>query len=186
MEGESPIVPSATQQDTLDVLEDAVRHVGQDDEDLSAREAASALLKVRLDYSSEKSGTTSMASYGGGDLSLPDTVVGAPLVNDVVSSDARVFLRDIRQRMLRSDSSLAEEREGRPRTVPYMDQVLHHPIHQALTQSWLGACFTYKREDVSFSSSRRRTDFSGLYAMLGESTSVFLSHPVWTSSPRKD
>ena len=78
--------------DTQEVVLEAVRRIGQDDEGLSAREAASALLKGRLDDSSEKSGTTSMASYRRGDLSLSSDVVGSPNVKDAVSSGARVFL----------------------------------------------------------------------------------------------
>ena len=115
---------STVQEETHQIIVDSLRCIGADSEGLSARDAASSLLKGRLDYSSDKSGTTNMASYGRGELSLPDHTDGSPDVRDVVSSKARVFLQDIRQRMLRDDKSLAEVRSGKPETKPYMDRVL--------------------------------------------------------------
>ena len=93
-------------EDVLQHIHSCVKAIGPDVEELSTQEAASALLKGRLDYSSEKSGTTSLASYRRGELSLPTDISGSPMVSDVCDDSARVFLEDECQRMLRSDSSL--------------------------------------------------------------------------------
>ena len=74
----------------LEHIHSGVKAIGPDVEELSIREAASALLKGRLDYSSEKSGTTSLASYRRGACSLPTDVSGSSMVSDVCDDSARV------------------------------------------------------------------------------------------------
>ena len=85
-DGSSRATPAHS--DTQEVVLEAVRSIGQDDEGLSARVAASALLKGRLDYSSEKSGDYQHGILRKGRLS---DVVGSPNVKDVICSGARVF-----------------------------------------------------------------------------------------------
>ena len=64
--GDSPV--TSDHEDVLEHIHSCVRAVGLDVEELSTQEAARALLKGRPDYSAEKSGTTSLASYGRGEL----------------------------------------------------------------------------------------------------------------------
>ena len=86
---------------------------------------------------------------------MPDSVAGSPNLCDVVSNDARVYLQDIRQRMLRSADSLVEVRAGRPPTVPYMDQVLaksrrrYIQFIKLLHPRGLIRFLTYRREEVA-------------------------------------
>ena len=90
-EGDSPVTSDL--EDVLEHSHSCVRAVGPDVEELSTQEAARALLKGRLDYSAEKSGTTSLASYGRGEVSLPTDVSGSPKVSDVCNDSARVASR---------------------------------------------------------------------------------------------
>lgn len=177
---------STVHSEALEVIADAVKAIGEDTEGLSAREAASALLKGRLDDSVAKSGTTSMASYGRGDLSLPESVAGSPNLCDVLSSDARVYLQDIRQQMLRDADSLGEVRSGRPPTIPYMDPVLaksrrrYIQFIKLLYSRGLIRYLTYRREEVATFSCERKTGVFVLLSTLGGSMTGFSSRRAST------
>ena len=62
--------------DALEHIHALSRTLLCDEEGLTAQEAASALSNVRLDYSSEKSGTTSLASYCRASCVYPTTSRG--------------------------------------------------------------------------------------------------------------
>jgi hypothetical protein len=78
------------------------------------------------------------------------------MVSEVCDDAARVYLEDDCQRMLRSDSSLSEVRDGKPPIVPYMDKVLsssqrrYTQFIKILHSRGLVRFLTCRREEVAF------------------------------------
>ena len=70
-------------------------------------EAVAALLKGRSVYA-DGADPASLAYYGAGPVSLPDSTEGSPYLDNVVDAEGRHYLWDV-QCMLRSDDDVAAE-----------------------------------------------------------------------------
>ena len=91
----------------------------------SPQEAASALLRGRTGYESVPLESV-VAPYVPGTVSLPDSNVGAPRVEDVLPEEAARYLVGFDDLMLRSSDDILEMEDHGPSLEPYSDPVLKH------------------------------------------------------------
>ena len=91
-------------------------------ERLGPQAAARALLGARAGYTA--SGEVKLAPYQAGAVALVDDASTGPSVHDVADGEARRFLDEWEQRMLRDDEDYEEQVRSEGPVEPYVDSVL--------------------------------------------------------------
>jgi hypothetical protein len=97
----------------------------------NALAAARALLVARAGYSTG-SGEVMLAPYQAGAVSLVANALDGPMVEDVTSGAARLYLDEWEERMLRTDAEYQEMLEKDGTVEPYIDSTLKSSSHQYL------------------------------------------------------
>ncbi|CAK0886357.1 unnamed protein product [Prorocentrum cordatum] len=90
----------------------------------SRRAAFLELLHGRAVYDAEPGGHNLASFSNVSSVSLPDSLVGAPSVQEVVGPEASQFLEQNYERMLRTSTDFLERQESLPSITPYWDPVL--------------------------------------------------------------
>jgi hypothetical protein len=115
--------PSDAQQRTVDRMREAVSSRPPPEGAPNAEAAARALLGARAGYSTG-SGEVMLAPYQAGAVSLVANALDGPMVEDVTSGAARLYLDEWEERMLRTDADYQEMLEKDGTIEPYIDSTL--------------------------------------------------------------
>ena len=131
-EGVEPLAPpSDAQEKVVHRMREAVAYRPPPEGAPDAEAAASALLGARAGYSTG-SGEVKLAPYQAEAVSLVANALDGPMVEDVTTGEARLYLDEWEERMLRTDADYEEMLEKDGKIEPYMDSTLRSSSHQYL------------------------------------------------------
>ena len=120
--------PSDAQRCTVGRMREAVANRPPPEGAPNAEAAARALLGARAGYSSG-SGEVMLAPYQAGAVSLVANALDGPMVEDVTSGAARLYLDEWEERMLRTDADYQDMLEKDGTIEPCMGSTLKNCSH---------------------------------------------------------